>query len=166
MGGAIGTSVFITMALWLPRGGPLGLFLGYFIWSCVVFRINECFSEMTCYAPVPSCFITFTSYWLDEAFAFAQAWAFFLAQALLVPAEITAFHVLITFWTDKIPVEATVIVVLAAYAVLNCFGVIWFGKVSFCSTKCACNCAYRMRADRLSFARLRQNFISLLAKSG
>ena len=86
---------------------------------------------MTCYAPVPSCFITFTSYWFDEAFAFAQAWAFFLCQALLVPAEITAFHILITFWTDKIPVEATVVVVLLAYAALNCFSVKWFGIAEF-----------------------------------
>lgn len=133
MGGAIGTSVFLTMALWLPRGGPAGLFLAYFIWSCNIYCVNECFAEMTCYAPVPSPFITFTSYWLDEAFAFGQAWAFFIANALLVPAEITAFHVLITFWTDKIPVEATVIVVLVAYAALNCVSVKWFGKVS-CST--------------------------------
>lgn len=131
MGGAIGTSVFITMALWLPRGGPAGLLIGYFIWCCNVWCINECFAEMTCFAPVPQAFITATSYWFDEAFAFAQVWAFFLCQVLLVPAEITAFHVLITFWTDKIPVEATVIVVLIAYAGLNCFSVEWFGKAEF-----------------------------------
>jgi amino acid transporter len=42
-----------------------------------------------------------------------------------------AFHILITFWTDKILVEATVIVVFIAYAALNCFSVKWFGIEEF-----------------------------------
>jgi amino acid transporter len=86
---------------------------------------------MAVYAPVPSCFITFTSYWVDEALAFAQSWAFFLCQALLVPAEITALHVIITFWTDKMPVEATVIICLSLYAALNCIDAELFGKAEF-----------------------------------
>ncbi|KAI1342476.1 general amino acid permease [Xylariaceae sp. FL0016] len=131
IGGAIGTSVFVTMASWLPHGGPAGLLIGYCLWCANMWCVNESFAEMACYAPVPSCFITFTSYWVDEALAFGQSWAFFLCQALLVPAEITALQVLITFWTDKFPVEATVIIVLVIYGLLNTISVDWFGKAEF-----------------------------------
>ena len=125
------TGVFITMGSYLPNGGPAGLLIAYCIWCLNVWCVNETFAEMTIYAPVPSAFITFTAYWVDEALAFAQSWAFFLAQALLVPFEITALHILITFWTDKFPVEATVVICLVLYGLLNLFSVEWFGKAEF-----------------------------------
>ncbi|KAH8653600.1 putative general amino acid permease [Xylariales sp. PMI_506] len=129
--GAIGSSVFITIATYLPNGGPASLLIAYILWSMNVWCVNQCFAEMTIYAPVTSPFITFTAYWVDPALAFAQSWAFFLTQALLVPLEISALQTLLTFWTDKMPVEATVIIVLVIYAVLNLFSVEWFGKAEF-----------------------------------
>ena len=60
-----------------------------------------------------------------------QSWAFFLCQAFLVPAEITALHILITFWIDKMPIEATVIIVLLIYGALNCIDAELFGKAEF-----------------------------------
>ncbi|KAJ9142928.1 Amino acid/polyamine transporter I [Pleurostoma richardsiae] len=131
IGGAIGTSVFVTMGSWLPHGGPAGLFIGYTLWCFNVWCVNETFAEMTVYAPVASPFITFTANWVDEALAFSQSWAFFLCQALLVPSEITALHALITFWTGKFPIEATVIICLVLYTILNVFSVKWFGKAEF-----------------------------------
>ncbi|KAF2636801.1 putative general amino acid permease [Massarina eburnea CBS 473.64] len=131
IGGAIGTSIFVTMGTYLPKSGPAGLLIGYTLWCMNVWCVNECFAEMSIYAPVPSSFITTTSYWVDEALAFAQSWAFFLCQAFLVPAEITALHILLTFWTDKMPVEATVLIVLAIYGVLNCIDTALFGKAEF-----------------------------------
>lgn len=119
------------MGTYLPRGGPAGLLIGFALWCANVWCVNECFAEMTIYGPVPSAFVTFTSFWVDEALAFSQSWAFFLCQAFLVPAEIIAGHTLITFWTDKLPVEATVIIVLLIYCVLNLFSVKWFGTAEF-----------------------------------
>lgn len=119
------------MGAYLPNGGPAGLLIAYVLWCANVWCVNQSFAEMTVYAPVSSPFITFTAFWVDEALAFSQSWAFFLAQALLLPAEITALQVLVTFWTDKLPVEATVIIVLVIYAVLNTFSVEWFGTAEF-----------------------------------
>ena len=119
------------MGTYLPNGGPAGLFLAYSLWCINIWGVNESFAEMTCYAPIPSPFITFTAKWVDEALAFSQSWAFFLCQALLVPAEITALHVLLTFWTDKIPVEAVVIVTLVLYAALNLIDTRYFGIAEF-----------------------------------
>lgn len=37
-------------------------------------------------------------------------------KAFNIPYEITAIHVLLTYWTDKVPVWAVVIVCLAIFA--------------------------------------------------
>ena len=70
---------------------------------------------MVCYAPVPAPFIRFAADWVDDALGFAVSWAFFFNQALLIPFEITAFQRLIGFWTDDMPVIATVFILLVLY---------------------------------------------------
>ncbi|KAK5120876.1 hypothetical protein LTR85_005943 [Meristemomyces frigidus] len=153
IGGAVGSGIFLGMGQYLPHGGPAGLFLGFGVWSLVAFCINECFAEMACYAPVPVCFVEFAKYWVDDALAFAVSWAFFICQALLVPGEITGFVILMSFWTDKIPTAALVMLLIVAYgwvkslwswamdrnlltetgigSIINCIDVKWFGRVEF-----------------------------------
>lgn len=70
---------------------------------------------MVCYMPVPSPFTTFGSEWVDEAFGFAMGWNFFLNMAFLVPFEIVALSILLSFWTIAIPVWAVIIVVIVLY---------------------------------------------------
>lgn len=70
---------------------------------------------MVCYAPVPAPFVRFASEWVDESLGFAVSWSFLLSSNLLIPYEITAFQRLIEFWTDRMPVEATVIIVMVLY---------------------------------------------------
>ena len=45
IGGAIGTSLYVQMGSALPKGGPAGLFLGFFVWGCVMLCVNECFGK-------------------------------------------------------------------------------------------------------------------------
>ena len=71
---------------------------------------------MVCYAPIPSPFTRLGGYWVDEALGFAMSWNFFLNMALLVPFEIVAFNILLSFWTDAVPVEAVVVIVILVYA--------------------------------------------------
>lgn len=132
IGAAIGTGVFVSMGSYLPTGGPAGLFLGFLAWAIVAYGVNDCYGmsvntlvsfpnltliagEMVCYAPVPAPFIRFASDWVDDALGFAVSWSFFFNQALLIPFEITAFQRLIGFWTDKMPLEATVFILLILY---------------------------------------------------
>lgn len=71
---------------------------------------------MVCYAPISSPFIRLGGYWVDDALNFAMSWNFFLNMALLVPFEIVAFNILLGFWTDKVPVEAVIVIVMVIYA--------------------------------------------------
>lgn len=115
IGGAIGTSLFVQMGSALPKGGPAGLFIGFVIWGAVMLCVNECFAEMVCYAPIPSPFVRLGGVWVDEALSFAMSWNFFLNMALLVPFEIVAFNILLSFWTSAVPVEAVVVAIIVAY---------------------------------------------------
>lgn len=115
----------------LPKGGPAGLFIAFVIWAWVMWAVNECFSEMVCYLPVPSPFIRFGSEWVDGAIGFAMAWNFFLNMAILVPFEIVAVNIMITFWTDRVPVEAIIVAMIVLYAFLNTITVRYFGISEF-----------------------------------
>ncbi|KAK9414455.1 putative Amino acid permease [Seiridium unicorne] len=131
IGGAIGTSLYVQMGSALPKGGPAGLFLAFVIWGSVMWAVNECFAEMVTYLPVPSPFIRFSGEWVDDALGFAMAWNFFLNMAFLVPFEIVALNIMITYWTDKVPVEAIIVAMIVLYAVLNVVTVRYFGVSEF-----------------------------------
>lgn len=64
IGGAIGTSLFVQMGSVLPKSGPAGLFIGFALWSTVIWAVNECFAEMVCYLPVQSPFIRLAGHWV------------------------------------------------------------------------------------------------------
>lgn len=115
----------------LPKGGPAGLFIAFAIWAGVMWAVNECFAEMVSYLPVPSPFIRFGGEWVDGALGFAMAWNFFLNMAILVPFEIVAMNIMITFWTDKVPVEAIIVAMIVIYAFLNTITVRYFGISEF-----------------------------------
>ncbi|KAI1341770.1 putative general amino acid permease [Xylariaceae sp. FL0016] len=131
IGGAIGTSLYVQMGSALPKGGPAGLFIAFVIWGCVMLCVNECFAEMVSYVPIASPFIRFSGAWVDEAVGFAMAWNFFLNMAFLVPFEIVAFNIMLTFWTDAVPVEAVIAAIIVLYALLNVFTVRYFGISEF-----------------------------------
>ncbi|WQF84159.1 Putative amino acid permease/ SLC12A domain-containing protein [Colletotrichum destructivum] len=131
IGGAIGTSLYVQMGSALPKGGPAGLFIAFIIWGCVMWAVNECFAEMVTYVPVPSPFVRFAGEWVDEALGFAMAWNFFLNMAILVPFEIVAMSIMVTFWTDTVPIVAIIIPMIALYAFLNIITVRYFGISEF-----------------------------------
>ncbi|KAK2742726.1 hypothetical protein FQN55_007667 [Onygenales sp. PD_40] len=108
VGGAIGTSLFVQMGASLPKGGPAGLFLGFIAYGTIIFSVNQCFAEMVTYLPIASPFVRLAGFWVDEALSFAMGWNYFFLMAFSIPYEITAINVLLTYWTDKIPVAAVV----------------------------------------------------------
>lgn len=100
---------------------------------------------MVTYLPIASPFVRLSGFWVDDALSFAMGWNYFflMGRSLLlrrvqffplsltgltgsslafstiafsIPYEITAINVLLTYWTDKIPVAAVVMVCLLIYA--------------------------------------------------
>lgn len=52
-------------------------------------------------------------------------------MAFLIPFEIVAMNIMITFWTDKIPVEAVTVAMIVFYIVLHVFSVRYWGVSEF-----------------------------------
>ncbi|KAJ5545261.1 hypothetical protein N7535_006355 [Penicillium sp. DV-2018c] len=131
VGGAIGTSLFVQMGASLPKGGPASLFLAFVVYGSVIWCVNQCFAEMVTYLPIASPFIRLGGFWVDDAWGFAMGWNYFFLMAFAIPYEITAINVLLTYWTDKVPVVAVVMACLVIYAILNGLAVQYFGTAEF-----------------------------------
>lgn len=116
VGGSIGTGLFVSIGTGLSRGGPASLFLGYTIYSIFLAMVNNGIAEMVVYMPVSSSFLRMAGKWVDESFGFMAGWNFFLYEAFLIPFEISALNLVITFWTDKVPIAAICVGCIVLYA--------------------------------------------------
>ncbi|KAI0870130.1 histidine permease [Hypoxylon argillaceum] len=131
IGGTIGTGLFVSIGSGLAKGGPANLLLGYSLHALMVCLINNSLAEMVCYMPVSGSFIRMAGRWVDDSLGFLAGWNFFLYEAILIPFEITALNLVLTFWTDKIPVAAICIAVIILYAIINLLAVQYYGEAEF-----------------------------------
>ncbi|SJL17266.1 related to carnitine transport protein [Armillaria ostoyae] len=131
IGGTIGTSLFVQIGYVLPHGGPGSLLIAYLFWSTVMLAVNNCLAEMVSWIPISSPFIRFADRFVDPALGFCAGINFFLYLAILIPFEITAFELMVHFWTEKIPTAVIILVVLMCYVALNVFAVRFYGESEF-----------------------------------
>ncbi|OQU94809.1 hypothetical protein CLAIMM_01105 [Cladophialophora immunda] len=131
IGGTIGTALFVSIGWALLEGGPGSMLLSFLFYACVLGCINSSLAEMTVYMPVSGSFIRFAGKWVDDSFGFVAGWNFFLYEAILIPFEISALNLVLTFWRDDIPVWAVCLACIVLYALINIFAVRWFGEAEF-----------------------------------
>lgn len=115
IGGSIGTGLFITIGNGLAAGGPASLLLAYVMYCCVLACVNNCIAEMTVLHPMSGGFIRLAGKWVDDALGFMVGWNFFIYEALMIPFEITAISLLLSFWRDDIPVAAVCAACIVLY---------------------------------------------------
>ena len=66
--------------------------------------------------PITSPLVRYGERFVDEAWGLCAGVNFFLYLAFLIPFEITAFSLVIQFWSDAVPVGAWIAIVLILYA--------------------------------------------------
>lgn len=115
IGGSIGTATFVSISSGLVKGGPGSLLLAYTIYSCMMGLVNNCIAEMATFMPVTGAFIRMAGKWVDESFGFLAGWNFYIYEVMLIPFEITALNLVLTFWRDDIPVAAVVAACIVLY---------------------------------------------------
>ncbi|KAM0327636.1 hypothetical protein ACHAQA_005929 [Verticillium albo-atrum] len=131
IGGSIGTAIFVTIGYGLLHGGAASLLLAFVMHSGVMCLVNNALAEMTVFMPVSAAFIQHAGIWVDEAWAFMIGWNFFFYEAILIPFEITALDLVLTFWRDDIPSAAVITACLFFYSVTNALAVKYFGEAEF-----------------------------------
>ncbi|KAK3686502.1 general amino acid permease agp2 [Vermiconidia calcicola] len=131
IGGTIGTALYVQIGRSLINGGPASLFMAFTIWCFFILAVTISMAEMATYLPISSPFIRFAGRYVDESFGFAAGWNFFIFQAIMVPFEITACNLILTYWTTKIPVGVVIAVIIALYGIINVMAVQWYGETEF-----------------------------------
>ena len=116
IGGSIGTALFVSIGSGLAAGGPGSLLITYASYSLVLACVNKCMAEMTVLQPVSGGFIRLAGKWVDDALGFMVGWNFFFYEAPLVPFEITALNIVLSYWRDDIPVAAVCAACIVLYA--------------------------------------------------
>ncbi|RDL41495.1 uncharacterized protein BP5553_01474 [Venustampulla echinocandica] len=131
IGGSIGTALFVSIGGALNKGGPGSLLLAYLIYSFLLAMVNNSIAEMSTLMPVSGGFIRLAGKWVDDAFGFMAGWNFFFYEALLIPFEITALNLVLSFWRDDIPTAAVCAACIVLYALLNILAVKAYGEAEF-----------------------------------
>lgn len=120
IGGSIGTALFVSIGGGLAQGGPGSLLIAYVLYPLVLALVNNSIAEMTVYMPISGGFVRLAGHWVDDAWGFMAGWNFFLYEALLIPFEITALNLVISFWDERItapgPTAGICIGVIVTYA--------------------------------------------------
>ena len=133
LAGAIGTGLFVGSGAALAACGPAGLLVGYLILSVIVWLVMNQIAEMVTYIPVPgqtTVYALCQRYTGNPSLAFACGINLYYAQALLVPAEITAAAFVIQYWTPINPGAWIAIFWVTSFAINFC-AVKFFGEVEF-----------------------------------
>ena len=102
IGGSIGTALFVSIGGGLAKGGPGSLFIAFVLYCSVLGLVNNSIAEMSTFMPVSGGFLRLAGEWVDDAFGFMAGWNFFLYEALLIPFEITALTIVISFWNENV----------------------------------------------------------------
>jgi yeast amino acid transporter len=116
IGGSIGTALFVSIGGALHTAGPGSLLIAYALQSFALAMVNNCMAEMATAFPVSGGFIRMAGHWVDDAFGFMAGYNFFFYESILIPFEITAFNLVLTYWTTEIPIGAVCAIVIVLYA--------------------------------------------------
>lgn len=92
------------------------MLIAYAMYSCLLGLVNNGVAEMTILHPASGGFIRMAGKWVDEAFGFMAGWNFLIYEALLIPFEITALNLVLSFWRDDIPTAAVCAACIVLYA--------------------------------------------------
>ncbi|PHH63758.1 hypothetical protein CDD81_5523 [Ophiocordyceps australis] len=135
IGGSIGTALFISIGKGLAIGGPGSLVIAYGLYSMILACVNNSVAEMTVLMPISGGFIRLAGHWVDDALGFMVGWNFFLYEALLIPFEITALNLILSFWEPKMkdpgPTAGICAAVIICYALINVLAVRGYGEAEF-----------------------------------
>ncbi|PHH92418.1 hypothetical protein CDD83_7487 [Cordyceps sp. RAO-2017] len=135
IGGSIGTALFVSIGNGLAYGGPASMLIAYTLYPMILACVNNSIAEMTVLMPVSGGFIRLAGHWVDDAFGFMAGWNFFFYEALLIPFEITALNLVLSFWEPKMkdpgPTAGICCAVIICYAALNILAVRGYGEAEF-----------------------------------
>lgn len=91
----------------------------------------QALGELAVLYPVNGAFFTYTCRFIDESWGFAVGWDYALTWLTILPFEITAAGITISYWRDDINIGVWIAVFLIVLVVVQIFGIKGYGEVEF-----------------------------------
>ncbi|OOF98692.1 hypothetical protein ASPCADRAFT_162354 [Aspergillus carbonarius ITEM 5010] len=148
LGGVIGTGLFLGTASDLENGGPAGLLIAYCLMASLLYAVMVALGEMVSQFPIPGGQFALAGRFVSPELGFAMGVLYVYNYIIVLPAEISAAAVLITYWTPAGQVDSTcttgicnnalwVGLMLLVVWLINVGGTKIFGEMEFwfCSIK-------------------------------
>ncbi|OJJ46426.1 hypothetical protein ASPZODRAFT_142245 [Penicilliopsis zonata CBS 506.65] len=148
IGGVIGTGLFLGTASDLADGGPAGLLIAFCLMASLLFAVMTALGEMVSQFPLPGGQFALAGRFVAPELGFAMGWLYWYNYIIVLPAELSAAAVLITYWTPAGQADSTcttgicnnalwVALMLVVVWAVNMAGTRVFGEMEFwfCSIK-------------------------------
>ncbi|KAK8056725.1 Amino acid/polyamine transporter I [Apiospora rasikravindrae] len=132
IGGSIGTGLFVASGRSLAIGGPGSLLLAYLFVGTMLYFTVQALGELAVAFPVAGSFSAYSTRFIDPSWGFAMGWKSYALQWLVVlPLEIIAASITISFWNPNINRAIFVSIFLVIIVFINLFGVKGYGEAEF-----------------------------------
>ncbi|KIW16282.1 hypothetical protein PV08_06333 [Exophiala spinifera] len=99
IGGVIGTGLFLGTGGNLANGGPAGLLIAYCLMASLLFSVMVALGEMVSKFPIPGGQFALAGRFVAPELGFAMGWLYWYNYIIVLPAEISAAAVIISYWT-------------------------------------------------------------------
>ncbi|KUJ18572.1 amino acid permease [Mollisia scopiformis] len=133
IGGAIGTGLFVTSGEALSTGGPAALIIAFGLIGILVFCTVQALGELAVLFPVAGSFSAYSTRFLDPAWGFAMGWNYAIQWLVVLPLELVAASITLTYWPGAANTNeaAWVVIFLVVIIAINLFGVRGYGEAEF-----------------------------------
>ncbi|KAK4168556.1 amino acid permease-domain-containing protein [Cladorrhinum sp. PSN259] len=131
IGGSIGAGLFVASGQSLTGGGPASLLLAYAFVGVMLYCTIQALGELAVAFPVAGSFSAYSTRFLDPAWGFAMGWNYALQWLIVLPLEIIAASITVSYWNSDIDRSVFVTLFLAVIVTINLFGVKGYGEAEF-----------------------------------
>lgn len=126
--GVFGTGLFLSSGGSLHTTGPVGVLLCYLFVGIVVMASQMAMTEAACLMPVTAGYVRHSEHFISEAAGFTMGWCDVYSN--LIPNELSAVAVVMTYWTDLNP-AIFIAVFSLEIVIVNSYNIRWYGEIEF-----------------------------------
>lgn len=126
--GVFGTGIFLSSGGVLSTTGPAGMFIAYGLVALIVGLNQIALAEVASLMPVSSATVRHLEQFIDPAWGFAYGWISIWGS--IMPGEISAAAVIVSYWTD-ISQAAWISIIIVVIIATNSYTVRFYGEVEF-----------------------------------
>ncbi|KAK8170415.1 AAT family amino acid transporter [Phyllosticta citribraziliensis] len=131
LGGCLGSGVFVSSGKALRYGSFPGFLIGWVLIAVTMILALRVLSEASILFPTSGSFIDHASRFVDPALGFACGFCLWLAWTVSLASEGAIFSIVVSYWTDAIPVPALMTIYLLVVFFIHAMPNTWFGEFEF-----------------------------------